>query len=527
MLVLISALPLAAQSHASHAARTLLVLPFENESKAPGLEWIRESFPELLGQRLASPLLYIVSREDRNTAFDRAGIPLNVHLSRATLYRIAEQIDADYVVLGTYNFDGQTFTATAQLLDMKALTLSQEQKESNALVKLIDVQSALAWDVLRLIQPELVPSRERFVAAAPSIRLDAFENYTRGIIAMSRAEKIKYFRESIRLSPDYTPAIMQLARVYFDNREYEQAASYYSRVPHSDPAAGQANFYYGLATYYLADFARSEEAFSFVASRLPLTEVYNNLGIVAGRRGKRSEIEYLQRAVAADPNEPDYHFNLGVALYRAGDMAGASRQMRDTLGLRPNDGEAKSLLDTIAYAGVTRAAAGAGDSRASDSRNKVPLQRIKRNYNESSFQQLALEIQNATEQRLAKLDPESHAEFHVNRGREYIAQGFRTEAERDFREAIQLDPVNVEAHLGLAHCLEDVNDTSARAEAQTVLRLQPISTEALLVLARLDLKAGQAESAEETIDRVLVLEPNNRAAVDLKKTISEKNGAKQ
>ncbi len=501
----------------------MLVLPFENESKAPGLEWIRESFPELLGQRLASPQLYIVSRDDRNTAFDRAGIPVNVHLSRATLYRITEQMDADYVVLGAYNFDGQTFTARAQLLDMKALYLSQEQRESNNLVKLIDVQSSLAWDILRLIQPELLPSRERFVASAPSLRLDAFENYIRGIIAMSRAEKIKYFREAIRLSPDYTPALMQLAVVYFENREYEQAASWYGRIPRGDPAAGQANFFYGLATYYLADFARSEDAFSFVASRLPLTEVYNNLGIVAGRRGKRSEIEYLQKAVSADPNESDYHFNLGIALYRAGDFAGASRQMRDTLALRPNDTEAKALLDTIAYAGITRAAAGGGDSRTSDpSHNKVPLQRIKRNYNETSFQQLALEIQNATEQRLAKTDPTSHAQFHVNRGREYVTQGFRNEAEREFREAVQLDPVNVEAHLGLAHCLEDVNEPSARAEAQTALRLQPISTEALLVLVRLDLKAGQQDVAEQTVDRVLVLEPNNSVALALKKSITEK-----
>jgi len=513
----------AAQSRPSHAARTLLVLPFENESKAPGLEWIRESFPELLGQRLASPQLYIVSRDDRNTAFDRAGIPVNVHLSRATLYRIAEQMDADYVVLGAYSFDGQTFTGRAQLLDMKTLSLSQEQKESNALVKLIDVQSSLAWDILRLIHPELLPARERFVNAAPAIRLDAFENYIRGITTTSRAEKIRYFREAIRLSPDYIPAIMQLATVYFDNREYEQAASWYGRIPRSDPAARQANFFYGLATYYLADFARSEEAFGFVASRLPLTEVYNNLGIVAGRRGKHSEIDYLQKAVNADPNEPDYHFNLGIALYRSGDLANASRQMRDALALRPNDAEAKSLLDTIAYAGLTRASAGGGDSRASDSsHNKVPLQRIKRNYDETSFQQLALEIQNATEQRLAKTDPNTHAQFHVNRGREYMTQGFPAEAEREFREAVQLDPVNVEAHLGLAHCLEDVNDASARSEAQTALRLQPISTEALLVIARLDFKAGQTQLAEETINRVLVLEPNNSAALELKKTISEK-----
>src|SRR3954471_9640832 len=95
--------------------QTILVLPFENTSKAPGIEWIGEAFPEVLGQRLSGPGLYVISRDDRNYAFDRMGIPVNVRPSRATLYRIAEQMDSDFVVLGDYNFDGQTFTSHAQV----------------------------------------------------------------------------------------------------------------------------------------------------------------------------------------------------------------------------------------------------------------------------------------------------------------------------------------------------------------------------------------------------------------------------
>ncbi len=508
----------AAQTRVSNlTAKTLVVLPFENTSKAPGLEWISESFPEVLGKRLASPLVYVVSREDRAYAFDRAGVPANVHLSRATLYRIAEQMDADYVVLGSYTFDGQTFTARAQLLDMKALRLSPEQAESGALVKLIDIQTALAWDLARLMHPEILPSRDQFIAAAGAIRLDAFENYVRGVIATSRPVKIKHFREAIRLNPDYNMAILQLARTYFEGRDYEQAASWYARIPRSDPAAREANYYLGLASYYLGDYAKAEEAFAFVASRLPLTEVYNNLGVVAGRRGKRSEIEYFQRAVKADPSDPDYHFNLGIALFRAGDVAGASRQLRETLSLRPSDTEAKSLLDSMAP--LTNSSL---RSERSSAAPKVPLERIKRNYDESSFQQLALEIQNAAEARLAQTDPHTHANFHVARGREFLAKGFTAEAERDFREAIQLDPGSASAHAGLARALEDVNEVAARNEAQTALRLEPISTEAMLVLARLDVKSNQPRAAEQTVDRVLALEPNNSVALALKRSIAEK-----
>jgi len=89
----------------------VLILPFHNDSKAPGLEWIGEAFAEILGQRMQSESIFIISRDDRLAAFDRAGIPANAQLSRATLLLIAQQMDIDYVVLGSYNYDGNTFSA--------------------------------------------------------------------------------------------------------------------------------------------------------------------------------------------------------------------------------------------------------------------------------------------------------------------------------------------------------------------------------------------------------------------------------
>lgn len=517
--ILLCAATLGAQTraNASGTAQTIVVLPFENESKAPGLEWISESFPEVLGQRLANAALYVVSRSDRDYAFDRAGIPTNVHLSRATLYRIAEQMDADFVVLGSYNYDGQTFSATAQVLDMKQLRLSPEKKESGPLVKILETQNALAWDLLRQVRPDAAGTREAFMAGAPTIRLDAFENYIRGVVAAERPQKIKYFREAIRLNPAYVMAILALGRTYFDGRDYEQAVTWLSKVPRENPAAHEASFYLGLAAYYQGDYDRANSAFSFLASRLPLTEVYNNLGVVEGRQGKRAALDYFHKAVEADPSDPDYHFNLAVSLYKAGDGPAAARQLRESLNLKPGDTEAKSLLDAITANGSART-----QNAAAVSNVRVPLERIKRNYDETSLQQLALEIENAAEARLANSDPQTHASFHVDRGRELLAQGFNSEAQRNFREAIQLDPTNAGAHTGLAQALESDNDTAgARSEAEAALRLEP-SADAYLVLARIEMKANQASDAEHNIDLALTLEPKNAAALALKNQLRMK-----
>src|SRR5947209_19911778 len=53
------------------ASQSLLVLPFENASRVPGIEWIGESFPQVIGDRLRSPGVYVVTREERIYAFDR------------------------------------------------------------------------------------------------------------------------------------------------------------------------------------------------------------------------------------------------------------------------------------------------------------------------------------------------------------------------------------------------------------------------------------------------------------------------
>src|SRR5581483_12021917 len=84
--------------------QTVMLMPFENQSSAPGLEWIGEAFPAVISQRMARPQLYIISRDDRVYAFDHSGIPMTVLPSRATIYRVAEQMDADFVVLGSYTF---------------------------------------------------------------------------------------------------------------------------------------------------------------------------------------------------------------------------------------------------------------------------------------------------------------------------------------------------------------------------------------------------------------------------------------
>ena len=532
-LLLVCVLTGVAQGQALPGTLTLMVMPFENQSSAPGLEWISESFPEVLSQRMASPHLYITSHDDREYAFDHSGVPATVLPSRATIYRVAEQMDADYVVLGSYTYDGKTFSAKAQLLDMKKLHLSAPVDSSGPLPSLIELQTALAWQLLQQLPTHPTVTREQFMTAFPPVRLDAFENYVRGVLATGYQQRIHYFHEAVKLNPNYTRAMLQLGKTYYDAHEYESASVWFTRIPKTSDAAGEANFLLGMSEFYRGNFEKSYAAFSYLSTRLPLTEVYNNMGVVDARLGHRAQaVEYFTKATTADPNDSDYRFNLAVALYKNGDNTGALRQLKDELQQRPNDTEAKALLEMI-NRGVPPPPApptnnvAAAYTLLTSNQSHVPMERIKRNYDEASYRQLEMEIHNLAEARLAKMDPHSHAAYHVQRGKELLAQNMSEEAEIEFRDAINTDYNNDIAHAQLALLLEKKGDLgNARAEAQTSVRLKP-NVDAYLVLARLDLKQNQTQSAENEVQRALAIEPGNATALTLKQGIAAKQTGSQ
>ena len=481
VLLLAVSCALAQDAANQRVGRLLLVLPFENRSTAPGLEWIGESFPEVLNQRMAAPSLFIIGRDDRLFAFDRMGVPATAAPSRATIYTVAQAMDVDFVIVGSYNYDGRTFSSTGQVLDMRSLRLSPVATETGSLTDLISVQTALAFNLLADMEiPGGARSKQQFVASMPQVRLDSLENYVRGAISTSPAEKIRRFKEAVRISPDYTYAKMQLARTYFSFRDYEQAAAWFSRITSTSPQYLEAMFFYGICEYQLGDFAKAQDAFQYVASRLPLTEVQNNLGVLLARRGKPA-VEYFRRAAQTDPRDADYQFNLAVALSTA-DPAEANKRAREALSLSPGDSDARALLDSLQRPGLQQA--------STTQARRVFYPRLKREYNEAIFRQAELEVRNLEETTLAAKGPERHAISHSDRGNELLTNGFIEEAEREFRESVQVDPMLAAPHIGLVRVALKKNDVkTAQEELGRALELEPKSIEALTLQRELALRA--------------------------------------
>jgi tetratricopeptide (TPR) repeat protein/TolB-like protein len=499
--------------------RVLLVLPFENRSGNPSLNWIGDSFPDTLNKRLSSAGFLTISRDDRAFALDHLGLPPDFKPSRATTIRIAQQLDANYVVVGSYSVQKSPGTASADRISIQAQVLSVDNlrlcppvtDEAN-LPRLFDGENAIAWELARVLDPHFAVSEQTFLAASGSIPLPAFEDYIRGDNATTDVERLKRLNAAVGLVPDYAAALLSLGKAQYADRDFEAAAATLSKVAPTDRLALEANFYLGLANFNSAHYAAAKKAFEFVATRLPLPEVVNDEAVALSRQGKDS-VDLFQRASNADPSDEDYHYNLSIALFRRGDTAAALREADAALKLKAADNEAIQLRAQLK-------AAPAGSRLDPNAANGFsPLERIRRNYSEAGFRQAAFQLDQVRAVRLSMLTPDKRAAEYTQLGREYFAQGLLPEAEAQFQSALSADPNSAAAHAGMAQVREASGDPAgARDEAKTSIIMQP-NVPALLVLARLDLADKQLPAADQDISRALQLEPANAEARALRQAL--------
>jgi tetratricopeptide (TPR) repeat protein len=398
---------------------------------------------------------------------------------------------------------------------------------------LVAVFDTLAWKLTRQLDPGFSVAEETFVAAGAGLRLDAFEQYIRGITEPDQQERLRHLKLAVQLSPQFGPAWMALGREDYNGRQYEEAAAAFAKVGRDDPESLgpdtlEAGFYRGLSLVFSGNYPKAEEAFAGVARILPLAEVVNDQGVAVSRQG-HDGIALFRQAVAADPNAADYHFNLAVSLKRHGNAAEALTEVEQCLRLRPDDSEAQGL----AAAWGPPAAQKAGGTDASrnsslDAEAKAdPLERIARRFDAVAFRQAALMLDQVDGSRLAALTPRQRAQKLAGQAKEYLDRGLLLEAERLYQSAVAADGKVAEAHAGLAEVRERTGDAeAARKEARTSLELMP-SIEAYLVMGRLDLAAGHLDQAAYHAGEALKIDPASRAAQELRRQIEARTGQKK
>lgn len=373
-------------------AETVVVLPFFNHAKAQNLDWIGESIAEAVQDSLASEGLLVLSRDDRLEAYRRQSLRPGAEVTHASVIKIGESLDASQVVYGYFELlavgEGNpqskgSLRVTARVLDLKHTRQSAAFDETGALEDLAKIQLRLGWQVLAALAPKTAPSESDFLKARPAVRVDAVENYVRGLLAAAPDQRQRLFLQAARLDANYSQPCFQLGKSYWEKKDYKLAETWLARVARSDPHYLEAQFFLGLSRYHGGDFAGAEEAFQIVAASVPLNEVYNNLGAAQARRNNfTAAAASFQKALEGDSSDPDYHFNLGFTLWRSGQSSTAVESFRAVLDRNPSDTEATIMLGRSLKGDASRLTDPKSDDRL----------RLKTNYDEAAYRQLQEEL---------------------------------------------------------------------------------------------------------------------------------------
>jgi len=516
-----------------------LVFPFENAGTSPHLDWLGEGLEELTILRLSAAGESVYSHTGRINELDRYGLPNGAKLSHATMLRIAEDLDADFVIFGTFASDGTNLTVESRILRVNPSALLPVVRESGPLDSLMDLQTRLAWRTLSSNDRSYPLSLAEFSKKQRPLRLDAFEHYVRGLLASDDETRLRELREAARLEPDWPEPDFWLGEVYFSRRDCNSALPWYDRVPKKHNRYAEAVFTTGVCRLLLSQPDRAAEVFTYLREALregnsgdagassviaggDLPEILNNLALAKARLGDTAGAQTdLQRAADLDPDEDDYPFNLGLLSLQANDASNAAGYFREAAEREPDSAEDRALLIfSLEQAGrkpeaeqerisATEAFGPSGlPSIRLDAKSDTltHMARIKTELDTTSLRE---EIRPAESSVASSAVPAADsAEGHVRRAHQQLSANHVDLAETEFRAALALDPANASAHRGLADIARRQGKLDvAVAELQASLQARD-SAVVRVILARIYLEQKKTDLALAEVQRALKLAPN-------------------
>lgn len=549
----------AQQTRAAVSAQSgvYLVFPFENNGASPRLDWLGEGLEELTIQALSAAGQQVYSHAGRTAELERNGLPFSAKLSRASMVRVAQDLDADFVVFGSFASDGKTLTIDSRVLRTDPLALLPAVRENGPLDSLMDLRSKVVWRLLSENDKTYRPTLAEFSKAQRPLRLDAFEHYIRGLLANEDEPRIRELREASRLEPAWPEPYFALGETYFSRNDCASALPLLAHVPPADDRYAEALFSTGVCRLQMNQPERAEEVFTSLQAAVGGTnneaagtsaadhpEILNNLAVARAREGKAAAAQSdLRRATDLDPDEDDYPFNLGLLALQSGDFAAASAAFREASERRPDNPEDRAFLVQALERAGKKAEADQERESATESLGPNALQAVHvdakpdatlrpaRIRTELDTTTLRLEIaaSGAAVNPAAATPATDTSVSHIRRARQELAAGRLDSAETEFRDVLHTEPANAAAHRGLAevdHRRGKLDDAVKELQSSLVAR---DSAQVRTMLARIYLEQKKPDLARTEVQRALQLAPNYSEAKQLLEHLqnSKPNGAAQ
>jgi tetratricopeptide (TPR) repeat protein len=506
-------------------APRILVVPFEAPGRDGRTYWLGEALSVLVADDINARGLGAITRASRERAYDQLHLPPNAVLSRATVIRVGQIVGAEQVVVGEVAVDGDVLTVRLRPIRIDIGRAGQDVTERGDLKDLF----ALATRAAR----RAMPGGDN--AAAPvSLSLQAFENYIKGLLAEQPASQATFLETALKLDPSYDRARIALWEVRTAQGDHAAALAAVKRVEGSSPAARRARFLAALSMMGMRQYDDAFTALKGLQDQSFSAAVLNNLGVVQIRRGSTAEtgkpIYYFTQAVNAEPDDPDFLFNLGYAYAIDRDPQGAIYWLREALRRNPADGDAHVVLAAEldaagrpSEASRERELAAQLSSKYAEASRRLGtdalpqrLERTRGDLEPRRTQSVDRAIVNTTQR-----DQQDLARFHLDRARRLFEREQDPEAMAELRRAVFLSPYEAQAHLLLGRIHLRGGRPHEAVDALKISIWSQDTAAARVALAEAYLLLKDFPNARAEVQRALTLEPASAAAKQLQDRIDK------
>ena len=327
--------------------RSLAVLPFRNLAQTADQDYLVDGMTDQLTTELArSTSLRVISQR---SAMQYKGI-------QKPIQEIAQALNVDAIVEGSYLHDGNQVRITAQLLDARNDRHLWAQTYDERARELLATQDSVTHDIAQQVAITLGSGFER--SRSKTVNPRAREAYLRGRYFWNQrtkdsiASSVKYFGDAIREDPNYAEAYAGLAEAYVllaiygdpDPSDSLWKAQYAAeRALDLDNSLGEAHTALGAVRVERDwDWVGAETEYKRALQLNPADPTahhWYSLHLSRMRRPEEAERE-IQQALALDPLSLIINTDAAETAYWAGDLQKALARVNSVLALNPGFAEA-------------------------------------------------------------------------------------------------------------------------------------------------------------------------------------------
>jgi len=320
------------------------VLPFENATGDPAIDYLSDGISESLINRLSSiDGLRVISRTSAFAFKGKQMQPLE----------IGRTLGVDALVVGNFGQRGPRLAISAELVSIGDATQLWGDKYSRPADDLLQVEGEIASTIAKALSRRLSGEDKGKLTRTATADPEAYRLYLKGrsFLVGNRQEmdkSVDYFQQAVARAPDYAMAHAGLAEAYTlqaylraveRTEALGKARAAVGRALELDPDLAEAHTALGLVRFYFEwDWAGAEAEFRRALELNPGSQaVHEEYGNFLGAMGRLDEgLARSREAARLDPLSVGPVHNMAIIALVRGDYEGAAAGFRQAIDIDPN-----------------------------------------------------------------------------------------------------------------------------------------------------------------------------------------------